>query len=192
MLSENRFALFGIMLYQSGEGERYMHHTGFALRRHRQSTMLENLQHRGVFGQDLRDEFVQAALARQLPKMTHQDRSEPLSLVIVDHRKRDFGPAGLCHDVASAAYNRLPSVRFRDRHQRHVIDEVDVEEKVEFLLAEFAANGEEAAEQGLCAGAFNRRKQGIPVARPQGADFNPSTVAQCFDCRIARRMRHGR
>lgn len=169
-----------------------MHHTGLASRRHRQSAMLENLQHRCVFGQDLRDQFVQAGPACQLSKMAHQDRSEPLSLVIVDHRKRDFGPAGLCHDVASAAYNRAPSVHFRDRDQRHVIDEVDVEEEIEFLLAEFAANGEEAAEQGLCAGAFNRRKKAIPVARPQRADFDAPTVAQCLDGRIACRMRHGR
>ena len=169
-----------------------MHDTGFASRRHRQAAMLENLQHRCVFGQDLCDQFVQAAIAGQPSKVSHQDRSEPLSLAVVDHRKSDFGPAGVCHDVATAAYNRLPSVRLCYSYQRHVIDEVDIEEKVDLLFAEFAANGEEAAEQGLRAGMCNRGKEGIAVVRPRRTDFDPSSVAERLDYGVARRMRHGR
>jgi hypothetical protein len=61
-----------------------MRNVGFSSHGRMQSGFPEDLQHRGVFRQDLRDQFLQAGIPGDRGKMTHHCGTDPLSLVFVD------------------------------------------------------------------------------------------------------------
>ena len=64
-------------------------------------------------------------------EMAHEGRADPMPLVLVDHGEGHLGLAGLHDNIASppppAITGRPSSVH--DRHQGHVVDEVDVEKE---------------------------------------------------------------
>ena len=60
-------------------------------------------EHRGVIGQDLGDEFLDAGVAGDRDDMVHQDRAETVALIVVDDRESHLGLAGLGDDETDAA-----------------------------------------------------------------------------------------
>jgi hypothetical protein len=65
-----------------------------------------------------------------------------------------------------------------------VVDEVDVEEKLDLRLGEMAFYGEEAAVKGLRAAARDGRRESGPIIGSKGADFDAPSIAQRLKCRI--------
>src|SRR4051794_10750086 len=90
--------------------------------------LAEYLPHGGVFGQNFRDQRLQLGLARQDRKMTHQQRTNALSLVIVDDDKGDLGLAGFGDNVTSTPDDNLASILVGKCYQSDVIGKVDIHE----------------------------------------------------------------
>jgi hypothetical protein len=65
-----------------------------------------------------------------------------------------------------------------------VVDEVDVEKERDLSLAEVAFCAEEAAVEGLVAGAPDRRDEPFAIVRFQRTNFDPASIAQRFNRRI--------
>jgi len=57
-------------------------------------------EHRGVFRQELRDQFLQPGSPSDRGKMTHQSGTDPLSLVFVDQGESTLSSSGI-NDVPS-------------------------------------------------------------------------------------------
>lgn len=70
-----------------------------------QSAFPEDLQHRDVFRQDLRDQFLQPGIPSDRGKMAHQRGTDPLSLVFIDQCERYLSSSGLNDDVATTAHD---------------------------------------------------------------------------------------
>ena len=68
--------------------------------------------------------------------MAHQRLTDAVPLVLVDHRKRDFGLSGAHDNVTSAAGNHRPVAFFEHRHQGYVIDEIHIQKEGRFLIRE--------------------------------------------------------
>src|SRR5262245_16841623 len=114
--------------------ERDMHNPGLMPGSKPQATFLEYLQHRDVVRQDLGDQFFKSGCTGNLSEVMHQNRTESLSLVLIEHGECDFGLARLNDDISPAADNHGLAVFFHNRDQSHLLDEVDVHEEVDFLL----------------------------------------------------------
>ena len=65
----------------------------------------EHFQHRSILGQDLGDQFLQPCVARQASQMTHEGRSDALSLIRIDHDEGYFGLARPDNDVAPTTHD---------------------------------------------------------------------------------------
>src|SRR5262249_13625307 len=76
--------------------------------------------------------------------------------------------------------------------QRDVIDEVDVQEIVDFRLCEATFDGKETAIKGLPATAVDGCDEVGPVVRPQRADFDSASIAQPLERRVVGRFQHDR
>src|SRR5882724_5014579 len=71
---------------------------------------LEQLQHRSVFGQHVRHQFLKPRLAGKVGQMTGQGRADAEPLIAIDDEKCHLGPSGLHDDVASTSGNCTPPV----------------------------------------------------------------------------------
>src|SRR4051794_7635706 len=122
--------------------------------------------------------------------MTHQQRPEPVSLIVIDHNKGDLRLAGLCDDAASPADDDLASVLSGERDQGTMIDKIDVDEEGDLLLRKTALRYEEAPLQRLCASTADCRQHIVPIIGPQRANFNFAAIAQAFGNSVATWRRH--
>jgi hypothetical protein len=73
-----------------------------------------------------------------------------------------------------------------------VIDEIDVQEKLDFRLCEATFDGKETAIKGLPTAATDGGDEVGPVVRPKRADFDSASIAQRLACRIVGRFQHDR
>src|SRR5438270_1054874 len=113
-----------------------MYDLRFAFRARPEAEFVEHFQHCGVLGQDLRDQFLQSCLARQVSQMTHEHGPDTLALIRIDHNESYLGLAGPHNDKASTADNDGVSVFINLRDERDVAFEIDVEEESHLPLRE--------------------------------------------------------
>ena len=175
----------------SGQLERDVHDPGLPARSHMEPAPLEHFEHRGIFWQDLRDEFFQPGSAGNRCEMAHERRAETLALVFIDHAESDLGPSRLYDDVASAAHDRGPSVFLHDCDQGNVIDKVYVQEKRNFLLREASSYGKETAMEGFRAASADGLAESASVFGSEGTDFDAASVPQRLFRRESSCFRHG-
>ena len=132
---------------------------------------LEHLEHRGVIGQDLRNQLFEPRVARNDGEMVQEFCANPLPLGLVNDNKSNFGLPRLHDDVAAAADDhRLPTF-LHHGDQGHVADEVDVREEGEFLLREAALHREETPVERVGTGAAHGCEETGSVVRSEGADL---------------------
>ena len=155
-----------------------MHLPCLTLRSQRKPAFLEHLEHRGVVGENLRDQFLQSGVTRNRDEMAHKRRAEPLPLIRIDDNESHFRDPRPYDDIPPAADNGGVAILLRDCNQGDVLDKIDVHEERDFLLAEGAFGRKETAEHGLRAGTADGREKRIPVARSHGADFHLAPIAQ--------------
>jgi hypothetical protein len=124
--------------------------------------------------------------------MMHECGTDTLSLVCVDYGESHFGLSRLYDDVTSAARDRGPTAFVQDCDQRDVIDEVDIQEKLDFRLRKVSFYGKETAVKGLRATAADGCDEFGPVVRSKRADFDAASIVQRLECRIVGRFQHDR
>jgi hypothetical protein len=76
------------------------------------------------------------------------------------------------------------------RDQGDMVDEVDVQEERDFLLAEVALYLEETAVERLVTDPADGCLEISPVVRSKRPDFEPTSVAQRLKCRIGGCFQH--
>src|SRR5262249_40705121 len=133
---------------RSAQPKSDVHDLRLALHAKRESAALEHFQHRHVIRQDLSDQFLEPGSPGNRGEMTHEGRAETLPLMLIDHRESDLGLSRLHDDVTGAARDHWPAVFVNDCDQRDVIDEVDVQEKLDFRLCEATFDGKETSIKG--------------------------------------------
>jgi hypothetical protein len=73
-----------------------------------------------------------------------------------------------------------------------VIDEIDVQEILDFRFREAAFYGEETTVERLTAAARDGCAEACPIGGPERADFDPASTAQRLECRIVGCVHHER
>jgi hypothetical protein len=124
--------------------------------------------------------------------MMHERRAETLSLVLIDHGESDFCRSRLHNDVTRAARDHGPAAFLDHCDQCDVVDKVDIHEKLDFGLCEVASYSKETAVKGLSAASSGGCDEVRSVVRFEGADFDPSSIAQRLKCRIVGCFQHDR
>src|SRR5262249_57780417 len=114
--------------------KRDVHDLGLAFDAKTQSTLLEHSEHRHVIRQDLSDQVRESGLPGNRGEMMHEGCAKTLSLILIDHGESDLGLSRLYDNVTSAARDHAPTAFVHDCDQCDVIDEVDVQEKLDFRL----------------------------------------------------------
>jgi hypothetical protein len=165
---------------------------GLAFDAKRQSALLEDFQHRHVIWQDLSDQFLESGFSGNRGEMMHEGRAETLPLILIDHSESDLGLSRRYDNVTSAARDHAPTAFVHDCDQCDVIDEVDVQEKLDFRLRKVSFYRKETTVKGLRAAASDGGDEGGPVFRSQRANFDPASIAQRLACRIVGRFQHDR
>ena len=105
---------------------------GLASDRHRKPTLRENFQHRSIFRQDLCDQFVKPGRSRNDRQMTHEERTDTPSLIVIDHGEGHLGDCRPNHHVASAAGDNLASRLLGKRQDSDMLLKIDIQEEVSF------------------------------------------------------------
>src|SRR5215470_17773592 len=134
---------------RSAQPKSDVHDLRLALDAKRESAALEHFQHRHVIRQDLSDQFLEPRSPSNRGEMMHEGRAETLPLMLIDHSESDLGLSRLHDDVTGAARDHWPAVFVNDCDQRHVIDEVDVQEKLDLRLRKVSFYRKEATVKGL-------------------------------------------
>jgi len=134
-----------------------MHRARFALCTGFEPAFLKYLQHRGILGQDFRRKFGKTSTAGNCDKMTQKCAADALSLVFVDHSKRDLRRTGSFNDITSTGnnYRAVPFIDYRD--QGDMVDEVDVQKEVDFFFGKIAAHTKKTSIERLRPYAVNSR-----------------------------------
>ena len=142
-------------------------------------------------GSIFRNQFPQPSRTGNLGELAHQCCTDSLPLVPVDHRESHLRLSGLQDDVTSAADDR-GSATFFFHHcdQGDVIDEIRMQEELDFLVREAALCGEEPTEERLRTCAADGCKELGPVIRPQRADLDTASIVHQFNRGIPRYFRH--
>ena len=70
--------------------------------------------------------------------MSHERRTDALPLVLVDHGESHFRRSWVHDHITRTARDRGPAVFLDDCDQRDVVDEVDVQEKIDFRFRKAA------------------------------------------------------
>ena len=132
--------------------------------------MLEHPQHRPIVGHHLRIEAVDPAVRRDLRELLEHPHPDPTALIIISHRKRDLGDAGLAQpDIAGDSHH--PAVVPADQRQAinasglrfRARDSVGASKTVE---AEVAALRREAVVERLDVVEVHGRRRLQPQRRP--------------------------
>ncbi len=95
-------------------------------------------------------------------EMTHERCAETLPLVLVDDSESDLGLSGLHDDVTCAARDHGPAAFVHDCDQCDVIDEIDMQEKLDFRLGKVAFYSKETTVKGVRAAATRRLRSNRP------------------------------
>jgi hypothetical protein len=169
-----------------------MHDLGLALDAKRESAPLEYFEHRDVIRQDFSDQFLESGFSGNRGEMMHQGRAETLRLILIDHSESDLGLSRLYDNVTSAARDHGSTAFVHDCDQCDVIDEIDVQEKLDFRLRKVSFYRKETTVKGLRAAAADGCDEVGPVVRSKRADFDPASIAQRLECRIVGRFQHDR
>ncbi len=119
-----------------------------------------------------------SALAPDRRQMSQERGANPLGPIFVDEREDNLGLAGLDDDVAAAADQGRAPVFIRDRDQRDMLNEVDVEEIVGLFLGNFPFDRKETKVERFRACPRERRAPAIEVLRTLGADRDRAPVMQ--------------
>ena len=174
------------------EPKHNVHDVGLTLRSEGEPALRKHRRHCVVLWQDVGDQLPEPGAAGNPGEMAHQGRTDPLSLIRIDDGEGYLGLPGLQDDVTCTADDHRPAGLLHHGDEGHVIDEVDVEEVGRFLLREAALHIEEAAVEGLEAGAADRGQEFGPVILSEGPDIDPTSIAKRLDRRIRRCFHHGR
>ena len=158
-----------------------MHDVDFPLLAQSKTAFVKHFQHRGIFRQYLCQQSIEPGATCNLGQMLQQRRTDALPLVLVNDDEGELGEPRLRDDVATAADDHLLAFFFAHRDQSYMVDEVDIQKKFDLLLRELTLWHEEAARQGLSAGAVYRRQHIGPIIRPKGANFDATPIAQGLD-----------
>ena len=169
-----------------------VHDLALALDAKRESAFLEHFQHRAIIWQDFGDQFLESASPGNRGEMMHESRAETLPLILIDHSERDLGLSRLHDDVTCAARDHAPTAFAHDCDQCDVIDEVDVQEKLDFRLRKVSFYRKETTVKRLRAAAADGCDEVGPVVRSKRVDFDPASIAQRLEYRIVGRFQHGR
>src|SRR2546423_304633 len=89
----------------------------------------EQLQHRAIFRQYFRRQFLKARLTRQDSQMAHKDCPDALTLVGVDDDERHLCATWLDVDVTAAAHDSRPPILGELGNERDVGLEINIEEE---------------------------------------------------------------
>jgi len=137
----------------------------------------EYSQHRRVFGQNFRCQFLQSGSPSDFDEMTHQNRADASRLPGIDDDKGHLGPPGRKDNVSSTPDDDL-SVRFPGEDDKgDMIFEIDVHEEGAFLVGEVTLRREEAPLQRLRAGLPDSSEHVGLILRPKRSDFDRAAVA---------------
>src|SRR4029077_13188922 len=118
------------------------------LRAKGESAFFKHFQHRDIVGQDLRDQRLEPGSTRDRGEVAHKRRADTSALLFVDDGESHLRLSRLHDDVTGAAHDRAARA-FLHSDQGDVLDEVDVQEERDFLLAEVALYLEETAVERL-------------------------------------------
>jgi hypothetical protein len=182
--ASSQAAPFDLVANPSGQLKRHVHDAARTPCVDRQATPLEHLQHCGIAGQNIGDQFHKAGVLRDCDEMAHQQPADRLSLVVVDHGEGELSLARLNHNVTPAADDPRPPVLCNDRDQGDMADKVDIDEKVDFLVGEVALYPEKPPIKRLRAGPINGGQKLGLIIGPQRPNFQPASVAQHFNRRV--------
>ena len=181
----------------AGELKRNMHHRTLPLGRAVELTFLEQLQHRPILCQNLRNEFLEPGAVGKRDEMTEECAADALSLIVVDDGKRDFGYSRLNDDIASAANDDGLAFFFNCRDKGDVIDEIYVQKKFDFFFrnAPFGAENRRYSDCALVRstalrspGRSSGRSERISIRRPSRRASTAEYVAALV---IAHFLEHG-
>jgi hypothetical protein len=146
------------------QSKRHAHDLGLVLHTKGESTFLEHFQHRDIIREDLSNQFPEPGFTGNRGEMMYEGRAETLPSILIDHGESDFGLSRRCDDVTSAARDHGPAALVHDCDQWDVIDEVDVQEKVDFRLRKVSFYREETTVKGLRAAASDGSDEVGPVS----------------------------
>jgi hypothetical protein len=112
--------------------------------------------------------------------MAQQRRADSLSLVFVENYKTDFGLARFHDNITPTANDGWTAILLDERHQRHMIDEIDIQIKRRFSLGKVTSHRKKSPVERLAAGTTDRGNEIVPVVRSKGADIYTLAVPQSF------------
>src|SRR5271155_959641 len=161
-----------------------MYNLGLASRPETQPTFLEDLEHLRIARQHLGGQGRQPRLASNCHQMTHQYRPDAHTLILIDHGECHLGLPGLEDDVARAGRHYKSSRLLHSHHKGDVVDEINVREKVNFLISKVAPYAEEASIERFGTAASDGFEKFGPIVGCDGADFHLTSISEQFDRRI--------
>lgn len=126
------------------------------------------------------DQLAESALARNGGEMAQECRAEALSLVFVENCKTDFGLTRLHHNITPTANDGWPAILLDERHQRYMIDEIDIQIKRRFCLGKVTSHRKKSPVERLAAGATDSSNEIVPVVGSKGADVYTLAIPQSF------------
>src|SRR5262245_54164333 len=142
---------------------RYVRDASLALHADWESAFLEYVQHRDVSGKDFRNQLLDPGATGNGGQMMHECPAETLALILVDHGESHLRLPGLNDDVTCAAHDHGLAALVNDCNQRDVIDEIDMQEKLDFRLGKVALHRKEAPVKRLRAAARDGCDQAGPI-----------------------------
>jgi hypothetical protein len=145
----------------------------------------EYLEHRRVARQYVGLQFLQARGACDSEQMFKQEACDAQPLVGIDHAERDLGVSGPGDDVTPTADQQWPALLFEDRDQRDMVDHVHFGEIRDLAFAESGLEAKKTLVTRLFAHTANGLQHGRTIIGLGCAYFEPATVAQCFEHRVA-------
>lgn len=146
--------------------------------------------HCRVFGQNLCRQLLQAGVAREDDKMTHQDGADPSALPSVNDDKCHLGSPWLEDDVSAAADDDLLVRLICERDDCDMIYEINLCEEGALTFREMTLHREEATLQRLSARFSDRREHVSLVLPTNGPNFDSAAIAEDFTRGMVRDCRH--
>jgi len=104
----------------------------------REPASLEYSQHRDIFRQNIRDQFIDSGLAGNRAEMPHQYRPDTLTLIRIYDGESHLCLRRLADDISRSPDDHRSPAFVHHRDQGHVVDEIDVHKRRDFRLADVA------------------------------------------------------
>jgi len=156
-----------------------------------ETAVFQHAQHRSIIWQHIGEELAQPGRTRQTRKMAQHGAGYSLPLEFIDDRECKLGCAATNDDVTRARQDDFASTFALDCDEGHLIDEVDLDERLHFCVAEVTPDTEEAALERLIAGAPGGNQQRVAITGPERPDLDLPPVAQPLENRKVRSIGHG-